>query len=74
MSPNIKKVGVGVLKDVSMFWDDLRMDIWNVADSGMMARLMLAEKYQKQVYTNQRRGHTRIYHWQRTECERLEHR
>jgi hypothetical protein len=52
MSPNIKKVGVGVLKDVSVFWDDLRMEIRNVADSGMMARLMLAEKYQKQAYTN----------------------
>ncbi|KAJ7887208.1 hypothetical protein B0H13DRAFT_1888922 [Mycena leptocephala] len=51
MSYLIKKVCVGVLKDISVIWDDLRI-VMNVCDSGMMARLMLADKYLKHGYSN----------------------
>jgi ribonuclease D len=32
--------------------DDLRTEMKNLVDCGMMARLLLAEKYQKQTYGN----------------------
>ncbi|KAJ6548896.1 ribonuclease H-like domain-containing protein [Mycena capillaripes] len=52
LSDKIKKVGVGLIKDISVLWDDLRTEMRNLTDSGMMARLMLVEKYPKQAYTN----------------------
>jgi ribonuclease D len=52
MSYLIKKVCVGVLKDISIIWDDLRIEMNNICASGMMARLMLADKYPKHGYSN----------------------
>ncbi|KAJ7939465.1 ribonuclease H-like domain-containing protein [Mycena leptocephala] len=52
MSYLIKKVCVGVLKDINVIWDDLRIEMNNVCDSGMMARLMLTDKYPKHGYSN----------------------
>jgi ribonuclease D len=52
MSPHIKKVGVGLIKDIAVIWDDLRSEMNNLVDSGMMARLALTEKYAKQAYGN----------------------
>ncbi|KAJ7910038.1 ribonuclease H-like domain-containing protein [Mycena leptocephala] len=48
----VPKAGVGILKDISVVWDDMRMEMCNVADTGMMARLLLAEKLPKQAYSN----------------------
>ncbi|KAJ7881450.1 ribonuclease H-like domain-containing protein [Mycena leptocephala] len=52
LSGEIKKVGVGILRDAAIIWEDLRTDMKNVVDAGMMARLLLVEKYQKQAYSN----------------------
>ncbi|KAJ7875021.1 ribonuclease H-like domain-containing protein [Mycena leptocephala] len=52
MSPHIKKVSVGLIKDIAVIWDDLRLEMNNLVDSGMMARLALTEKYAKQAYSN----------------------
>ncbi|KAJ7925803.1 ribonuclease H-like domain-containing protein [Mycena leptocephala] len=52
LAVKIPKTGVGLLKDISVVWDDLRMEMKNLVDCGMMARLLLAEKYQKQAYGN----------------------
>ncbi|KAJ7077786.1 ribonuclease H-like domain-containing protein [Mycena epipterygia] len=51
-SPNIQKVGVGLIKDINIVWDDLRSDMRHVVDVGMMAKLALAERYPKTAYTN----------------------
>ncbi|KAJ7615624.1 ribonuclease H-like domain-containing protein [Mycena polygramma] len=52
MASNIKKVGVGLIKDISIMWDDTRTEMRNLVDVGMMARLILAEKYPKPGYGN----------------------
>jgi hypothetical protein len=52
MTSRVTKAGVGILKDISVVWDDMWMEMHNVADTGMMARLLLAEKYRKQGYSN----------------------
>lgn len=52
MTSRVTKAGVGILKDISVVWDDMRMEMRNLADTGMMARLLLAEKYPKQAYSN----------------------
>jgi ribonuclease D len=52
MTSRVPKAGVGILKDISVVWDDMRMEMRNLADAGMMARLLLAEKYPKQAYSN----------------------
>ncbi|KAJ7182685.1 ribonuclease H-like domain-containing protein [Mycena crocata] len=51
-SSDIVKTGVGLIKDISIIWDDLRFEMKNVVDAGMMARLHLIEKHQKTSYTN----------------------
>jgi ribonuclease D len=48
----VVKVAVGVISDISVVWDDLRVEIQNVVDAGMMAKLLLAEKYPKLAYGN----------------------
>ncbi|KAJ6498366.1 ribonuclease H-like domain-containing protein [Mycena vitilis] len=50
MSPDIVKVGVGASNDLFVVWDDLRTDMNNIVDAGMMARLYLADKYPKPGY------------------------
>ncbi|KAJ7093623.1 ribonuclease H-like domain-containing protein [Mycena crocata] len=44
-SPSIAKVGVGLLSDIPVIWNDLRSELKNLVDCGMMARLLLAETY-----------------------------
>jgi len=51
-SRSIKKVGVGLAKDINVLWDDLRSDMKHLVDVGLMAKLALAEKYGKSPYTN----------------------
>ena len=52
LSPEVKKVGVGLINDLRVLWDDLRTEMKNLADASMMARLLLVEKYPKHAYTN----------------------
>lgn len=47
MSPNIIKAGVGLANDILAFWDDLRSEMVNLVDVGLMARLLLAEQLPK---------------------------
>ncbi|KAJ7123015.1 hypothetical protein C8R44DRAFT_735622 [Mycena epipterygia] len=42
--PNIKKVGVGLIKNINIVWDDLQFNMKHLVDVGMMAKLALAEK------------------------------
>ncbi|KAJ6562864.1 hypothetical protein DFH09DRAFT_1082818 [Mycena vulgaris] len=49
---DIIKVGVGVVNDIPVIWNDLRIDVNNLVDAGMMARLLLAEKYANGAYQN----------------------
>ncbi|KAJ7480868.1 ribonuclease H-like domain-containing protein [Mycena latifolia] len=51
-SPHIKKTGVGLIKDIAIIWDDLRLEMRNLVDVVMMARLLLAERYPKGSYGN----------------------
>ncbi|KAJ7638103.1 ribonuclease H-like domain-containing protein [Mycena rosella] len=51
-SPYIKKTGGGVIRDIQVVWDDLRLEMRNLVDVGMMAKLLLAEKYPKMAYGN----------------------
>ncbi|KAJ7186933.1 hypothetical protein C8R46DRAFT_1024903 [Mycena filopes] len=43
-SPDIKKVGVGILNDVAVIWNDLRSELQGLVDAGLMARLLFAER------------------------------
>jgi ribonuclease D len=51
-SNEIVKVGVGLVNDISVVWNDLRIDLNNLVDVGLMARLLLAEKYAAGAYQN----------------------
>ncbi|KAJ7635499.1 ribonuclease H-like domain-containing protein [Mycena polygramma] len=51
-SPAIAKVGVGLISDIIVFWDDMRFEMVNLVDAGMMARLLLAEKHSKGSFNN----------------------
>lgn len=51
-SPNINKVGVGLISDIQRIWADLRDDAMNMTDVGIMAKLWLAEKYGDTGYSN----------------------
>ncbi|KAJ7750575.1 ribonuclease H-like domain-containing protein [Mycena metata] len=51
-SPHIRKVGVGLVSDVQVIWNDLRTDMTSLVDVGLMARLLLAEKYSAGGYQN----------------------
>ncbi|KAJ7629543.1 hypothetical protein B0H17DRAFT_1218193 [Mycena rosella] len=42
----------GLIKDVTVIWDDLCIEMRNLADVGMMTKLVLAEKYPKMAYGN----------------------
>ncbi|KAJ7821164.1 ribonuclease H-like domain-containing protein [Mycena leptocephala] len=44
-SPHIKKVGVGLVNDIPVIWNDLRSELRCLVDSGLMARLLLAESH-----------------------------
>ncbi|KAJ7679810.1 hypothetical protein B0H17DRAFT_1138950 [Mycena rosella] len=49
-SAEIKKTGGGLTRDITAVWDDLRIEMRNLMDVGMMAKLVLAEKYPKMAY------------------------
>ncbi|KAJ7710929.1 ribonuclease H-like domain-containing protein [Mycena rosella] len=51
-SPQVKKTGGGLTRDILVIWDDLRIEMLNLVDVGMMAKLVLAEKYPKMAYGN----------------------
>ncbi|KAJ6507243.1 ribonuclease H-like domain-containing protein [Mycena vitilis] len=51
-STSIAKVGVGVVNDIPVVWNDLRMDLNNLIDAGLMARLLLVDKYVAGAYQN----------------------
>ncbi|KAJ7725046.1 hypothetical protein B0H16DRAFT_1736343 [Mycena metata] len=44
-STDILKVGVGLLSDIPVIWSDLRSELQCMTDPGMMARLLLAERF-----------------------------
>jgi ribonuclease D len=52
LAPEILKAGVGVSADLTVFWNDLRSDVNNVVDCGLMAKLLFAEKYKETSFTN----------------------
>ncbi|KAJ7187196.1 ribonuclease H-like domain-containing protein [Mycena filopes] len=51
-SPDVIKAGVGLIKDIAVVWDDMRMEMMHLVDVGMMSRLLLAENYPKAAYGN----------------------
>jgi ribonuclease D len=51
-SPNIVKAGVGLLNDISVIWNDLRINIQNMADVGLMARLQLVPRHAEGHFAN----------------------
>ncbi|KAJ7243245.1 ribonuclease H-like domain-containing protein [Mycena rebaudengoi] len=51
-SLDIMKVGVGLLTDIPVIWNDLGTDLRNLADAGMMAKLLLVEKNPSAPYAN----------------------
>ncbi|KAJ6474025.1 ribonuclease H-like domain-containing protein [Mycena vitilis] len=52
LSPEIIKTGVGLNSDVLVLWEDLRTEAMALVDGGLMAKLLLAEKYPKAAYGN----------------------
>jgi hypothetical protein len=75
-SADIPKVGVGIIRDILVIRDDLRFEMKNLVDAGMMAKLLLAEKYPKLAYGNLSlktsvEERTGVFHQQGTERERL---
>ncbi|KAJ7773146.1 hypothetical protein B0H16DRAFT_1714050 [Mycena metata] len=51
-SPRITKVGVGLLSDIQVVWNDLRTELQSLVDCGMMARLLLCEEFPDAPYSN----------------------
>ncbi|KAJ7219788.1 ribonuclease H-like domain-containing protein [Mycena rebaudengoi] len=51
-SPDILKVGVGLINDIAVLWTDLRIDVENLADAGMMAKLVTPETYPNTAFGN----------------------
>ncbi|KAJ7204280.1 ribonuclease H-like domain-containing protein [Mycena rebaudengoi] len=51
-SKDILKVGVGLLSDIPVVWNDLRSELQGLVDAGMMAKLLLAEKFEDTPYGN----------------------
>ncbi|KAJ6522939.1 ribonuclease H-like domain-containing protein [Mycena vulgaris] len=49
---DIQKTGAGLTKDIMVIWDDVRVEMKNLVDVGMMAKLLLSEKYPKMAYGN----------------------
>ncbi|KAJ7511885.1 ribonuclease H-like domain-containing protein [Mycena galericulata] len=52
LSPNIKKGGVALSNDITVVWDDLRIEMRNMVDVGLMSKLALIGKYPSAPYTN----------------------
>ncbi|KAJ7023777.1 hypothetical protein C8F04DRAFT_1304507, partial [Mycena alexandri] len=50
--PDITLAGVGLLSDVNVIWEDLRVDMQNLADVGLMAMLLKPEKHANDAFRN----------------------
>ncbi|KAJ7131527.1 ribonuclease H-like domain-containing protein [Mycena crocata] len=51
-SDAIVKAGVGMISDIQVIWADLGLEMMNVVDVGLMARLLLVENYTDGAYAN----------------------
>ncbi|KAJ7159119.1 ribonuclease H-like domain-containing protein [Mycena crocata] len=51
-SETIAKIGVGIVSDLQVIWADLGLEMRNVVDASLIARLLLIEKYTDGLYTN----------------------
>ncbi|KAJ7037578.1 ribonuclease H-like domain-containing protein [Mycena alexandri] len=51
-SPSITKAGAGILSDATVLWEDLRMDINNMADVGLMTRLWHVDEHWDDQFTH----------------------
>ncbi|KAJ6460681.1 ribonuclease H-like domain-containing protein [Mycena vitilis] len=51
-SYEITKVGVGMTSDLLVIWNDLGCNMNNLCDCGLMAKLLLAEKYMDGPFSN----------------------
>ncbi|KAJ7178822.1 ribonuclease H-like domain-containing protein [Mycena crocata] len=51
-SDTIMKVGVGLVSDIPVIWNDLRSELASLVDCGLMTRLLLAEKYASGGFQN----------------------
>ncbi|KAJ6520783.1 ribonuclease H-like domain-containing protein [Mycena vulgaris] len=49
---DIEKTGGGLTRDITLIWDDLRIEMRNLVDVGMMTKLLFSEKYPKMAYGN----------------------
>ncbi|KAJ7229263.1 ribonuclease H-like domain-containing protein [Mycena rebaudengoi] len=52
MSADIIKAGVGVVNDIPVLWNDARLNLYNLVDTGLMAKLLLCQKYCDSGYSN----------------------
>lgn len=50
--PDITLAGVGLLSDVNVIWEDLRVDMQNLADVGLMAMLLKPENHANDAFRN----------------------
>ncbi|KAJ7774993.1 ribonuclease H-like domain-containing protein [Mycena metata] len=48
----IQKVGIGILNDIVVVWNDLRSELQGLLDAGMMARLLLCDRYTDGAFNN----------------------
>ncbi|KAJ7035866.1 ribonuclease H-like domain-containing protein [Mycena alexandri] len=51
-TPEIAKVGAGILSDGGVIWEDLRSNARNLVDVGLMARLWGISNHQEEPYSN----------------------
>jgi hypothetical protein len=49
-STAILKVGVGIINDAGLFWEDLRTDMKNLADAGLMTRLAYIDLHRDELF------------------------
>jgi len=47
----ITKAGAGLLSDAMVLWEDVRVDIKNMADVGLMTRLWHADTHREEAFS-----------------------
>jgi ribonuclease D len=52
VSEEVIKAGVGLPNDISVLWNDTRIDLMNMVDAGLMAKLWMCRKYSESSYSN----------------------
>ncbi|KAJ7221922.1 ribonuclease H-like domain-containing protein [Mycena rebaudengoi] len=60
-SPNIVKAGVGLLNDMHVLWRDIRIELKQMVDVGLMARLLLAPSFGDTAFSNLSMQETAAY-------------